>query len=66
MNLRRNSDMTGRLLGNDELQKYLNLGRVTAVKVAKDAGAVVHIGSRVLYDREKVDEYIDSLKKTEV
>ena len=61
MNLRKNSDTTGRLLGNAELQRYLNLGRVSALKVAMDAGAVVRIGSRVLYDREKVDMYIDSL-----
>ena len=62
MNLRLNSDTTGRLLGNDELQKYLNLGRASAMKLGKDAGAIIHIGSRVLYDREKVDAYIDSLK----
>lgn len=61
MNIRRNSNTDGRLLGNDELQKYLNLGKVSAMKLGKDAGALVHIGSRVLYDREKVDAYIDSL-----
>ncbi len=63
MKLRSNSDTSGRLLGNAELQRYLNLGRVTAIKVAKDAGAEVHIGSRILYDREKVDAYIDSMQR---
>lgn len=62
MNLRINSDTSGRLLGIDELQRYLNLGMASARKFGKDAGAIIHIGSRVLYDREKVDAYIDSLK----
>ena len=61
MNLRINSDTSGRLLGIDELQRYLNLGMASARKFGKDAGAIIHIGSRVLYDREKVDAYIDSL-----
>lgn len=61
MNLRLNSDTSGRLLGVDELQRYLNLGVAMAKKIGEESGAIVKIGKRVLYDREKVDAYIDAL-----
>ena len=66
MNLRQNSNTSGRLLGIDELQRYLNLGMATAKRIGKESGAFVKIGSRVLYDREKVDAYIDGLEHSQV
>ncbi len=66
MNLRLNSDTSGRLLGVDELQRYLNLGMAMAKKIGEESGAIVKIGKRVLYDREKVDAYIDALINSQV
>ena len=43
------------------MQQYLNLGRNSVEKIGKAAGATVRIGSRVLYDREKIDAYLERL-----
>ena len=49
----------GRLLGMPELMRYTSLGRNRAADLGKSAGAVVRVGKRVLYDRVKVDKWID-------
>jgi len=41
------------------LQANLNCGRFTAEKIARDAGARVVIGKRVLYDRKKIERYLE-------
>lgn len=49
----------GRLLGLEELMKYTSLGKNRAADLGKSAGAVVRFGKRVLYDRRKIDFWID-------
>lgn len=50
----------GRLMGIDELMRYTSLGRNSASEMGKLASAIVHIGKRVLYDRKKIDTWIDT------
>lgn len=50
-----------RLLSKEALRDYLSLGRDKAEQIAEDAGAKIKVGRRTLYDREKIDAYIDSL-----
>lgn len=49
------------LLDMSTLQGTLHCGRYTAEKVAKEAGARVQIGKRVLYDRKKIEAYISTI-----
>jgi len=49
-----------RLLDIKELCFYLSLGRNSASTLGAEIGARVQFGSRVLYDRKKIDEWIDS------
>jgi hypothetical protein len=49
----------GRLMGISELMRYTSLGRNTAMELGKNANAIVRMGKRVLYDRRKVDKWID-------
>ena len=44
----------------NDLMRYLNLGRNSSRNLGKSANAIVRIGTRVLYDRKKIDSYIDS------
>lgn len=48
-----------RLLDIKELCFYLSLGRNNASVFGKEIGARVQFGTRVLYDRKKIDEWID-------
>ena len=48
-----------RLLGIKQLMEYINVGRNTARRVGIEAEATVRIGGRVLYDRLKIDEWIE-------
>lgn len=50
----------GRLMGIEELMRYTSLGRNPARNLAKSANAIVRVGTRVLYDRKKIDSYIDN------
>lgn len=49
----------GRLMGIKELMSYTSLGRNSALELGKNACAIVRIGKRVLYDRKKIDTWID-------
>lgn len=49
----------GRLMGIKELMAYTSLGRNSALELGKNACAIVRIGKRVLYDRKKIDIWID-------
>lgn len=55
--------MAPRLLSLKTLQSYVGLGEKNAARLGREAGAVVRYGSRILYDREAVDRYIDTLKE---
>lgn len=49
----------GRLMGISELMRYTSLGRNTAMELGKSSNAIVRMGKRVLYDRRKIDKWID-------
>ena len=49
----------GRLMGIKELMAYTSLVRNSALELGKNACAIVRIGKRVLYDRKKIDIWID-------
>lgn len=49
----------GRLISLEELMRYTSLGRSSAMKVVEGACAAVRIGKRVVYDRKKIDQWID-------
>lgn len=48
-----------RLLDANEVCYYLSLGRNRGIDFAKSIGAEVKIGRRSLYDRVKIDHYLD-------
>ena len=48
-------------MDTEELRDYTNLGRNNAMKLGEEIGAKVRIGRRVLWDRRKIDEYLNSL-----
>lgn len=52
-----------RLIDLKMLQAYTGLGEKRAAQLGREARAVIRYGTRVLYDREAVDRYIDSLKE---
>lgn len=51
------------LVDSSELQALLCCGRHTANKIAKDANARVSVGRRVLYNRAKIESYLNSLSE---
>ena len=42
-----------------QLQESMGVGRYTAERIGKEAGAVIHIGRRKLFNVKKVQEYLD-------
>ena len=54
-------DRESRLMDTEELRAYTNLGRNNAMKLGEEIGAQVQIGRRGLWDRVKVDQYLNSL-----
>lgn len=54
--------MQPRLINLKLLMSYVGLGEKRAAQLGREAGAVVRYGSRVLYDRERIDQYIDQLR----
>lgn len=55
------TDIIPRLLNTDELMAYSGLGRNKSVELGDEIGARVQVGRRVLWDRLKIDQYINSL-----
>lgn len=53
-----------RLMDTDELRTYTNLGRNNAMKLGEEIGAKVKIGKRILWDRVKIDQYLNELTET--
>ena len=45
------------------LQDYLTIGRNSAEKVATAAGAKIKIGTRSVYDLQKIDAYLETLSE---
>lgn len=50
-----------RLMDTDELRTYTSLGRNKAMELGINAGAKIKIGKRTLWDRTKIDQYINEL-----
>ena len=63
MRMRALSTVSGQssLMDTEELRAYTNLGRNKAMELGDEIGARVKIGKRVLWDRVKIDKYLDSL-----
>lgn len=49
-----------RLLAIPEFQLYASIGRNSALKLARESGAEMRIGRRLLIDRVKFDAWCDS------
>lgn len=57
-----NITLSDRISVNTEtLANYLDCGRSTAVKIGTDANAKIIIGKRVLWNINKIKEYLDSI-----
>lgn len=57
-----NNDCDNKITVNlKELQTMLSLGRHSADKIGTEAGAVVRIGKRKVYNVEKIQNYINSI-----
>lgn len=63
MKARTMNTVTGenRLMDTDELRAYMNLGRDNAMKLGEEIGAKIKVGKRVLWDRVKINQYLDEL-----
>ncbi len=48
-----------RMLSEKEALEYLGIGRSTCRKYCEQIGAIKHIGSRRLYDRNVIDAHMD-------
>lgn len=59
--IRTNMGSFGRYTSIEGLQAYTSLGRGKAIELAKECGAVIKVGARVVYDLQKIDEYMASL-----
>lgn len=46
-----------------ELKNRLCLGRVSCEKIAKEAGAIIKIGGRTVYNIEKIRAYINLISE---
>lgn len=52
-------------MDTNELRAYTNLGRNMATKLGIEAGAKIKMGKRVLWDRVKIDQYLNELTGVE-
>lgn len=51
-----------RMMDLTALTNYLCLGRNKAAEFGKECGAEKHIGRRVLYDKQLIDEALDKIE----
>lgn len=67
MNSRNNIQAKGesRLMDTNELRAYTNLGRNMATKLGIEAGAKIKMGKRILWDKVKIDQYLNELTGVE-
>ena len=45
------------------LQSMLSMGRHSATKIGEDAGAVIRVGKRKIYNVRKIEEYMNKLSE---
>mgnify|MGYP001230968824 CR=1 FL=1 len=50
-------------LNREQLADYLSIGTQNATKLAEEAGAIIRVGKRVLFNRSLIDEYIDEISE---
>ena len=69
--MRKTSDSNNMILSDrlaintKELQSYCGCGRDTAIKIGLIAKAKIQIGRRVLWNVEKVQEYLNNISEGE-
>lgn len=64
MNATRRVNISGKqVVDTAELQSLLSCGRKTAVEIGDHAGAKIKIGRRVLWNVNKVQQYLDNISK---
>lgn len=64
MRIRTNvADNEMRMMDANALCAYMSMGRMNAVKFAKEAGAEKRIGKRCLYDKRILDKALDELEE---
>lgn len=63
MRERANKEATNerRLLDTKEVCYYLSMGQVKGIQFAREIGAELRIGRRCLYDKAKIDRYLDNM-----
>ena len=49
------------MVDTNMLQSYLSCGRITAEKLGEEANAQVKLGKRVLWNIEKIKQYVNSI-----
>lgn len=54
-------DENKRYMDIHQLMKYTSLGRCTAANIGREAGAVIHVGRRVVFDKVAIDRYMETL-----
>lgn len=54
-----------RLMDTNELRAYTSLGKTMATNLGNKAEAKVKIGKRTLWDRVKIDQYLNELTGVE-
>ena len=50
-----------RLLDTNEVCYYLSLGRSRGIEFARSIGSEIKVGKRSLYDKRKIDQYLNKL-----
>lgn len=45
----------------NQLAQYLNTGTAAARDIGEQAGALIRIGKRILFNRSLIDQYMDSI-----
>lgn len=56
-------ELTPRLMTLTVLMKYICMGREASRNFGRKAGADIRYGNLWMYDRKKIDEYIEQLVK---
>ena len=51
------------LISTADLQEFLSCGRSTTIKIGTEAGAKIQIGKRVLWNREKIQKYLNERRE---
>ena len=49
--------------GIDEACSRYGLGKASIRRIAEEAGAVIHVGKRLLFNFSKIDSYLDSISE---